>query len=365
MTRNECTRAVAGHNSRESWVNWTMESLFLKAAEPTASLVPAELTLEDYLNARQKLAYEAIYFPLGYPVRVISNSLRVLEAAGQNWNCFEPVFDGEPFEVVIEVRKGAESSGALPPEPVHTVKGPLLMNVADFDNFYIADIERGRAVGRVTPVTAGCPAYLHYHILEGATLSLIATTRAVAVHAACVRASGRGVLLCADSGEGKSTLAYAGARAGWTYVSDDSTYIPLHREDRLAIGNCHRIRFRPSGVELFPELAGYPITPRATGKPSLEVSTSKWPEIRTANASLIDHVVFLNRKCADTQELIPLRSATVWPWFTEHLIAPPETRSAQDAALSRLLSAAGVFELRYSDLGWAIDRINQLAQKGY
>jgi hypothetical protein len=360
--KNECARLAAYENNGEGWAAWAMDSLFLKTVGIAADPVPAELSMNDYLNARRKLVYEAMHFPLGYPVRVLSNSPRVLEAAEQSWSCFEPVFQGEPFELLIEVKAG--SSAQLPPEPVHMVKGPLLMQVADLNNFYIADMAQGRALGRVTPVTAGCPAYLRYHILEGAALSLIATARAVPVHAACVRACGRGVLFCADSGEGKSTLAYAGARAGWTYVTDDSTYVPLHREDRLAIGNCHRMRFRPSAVDLFPELAGYPLTPRVTGKPSVEVRTSQWPEIRTANATVIDHVVFLNRKNADTQELIPLRPAAVWPWFTQHLMAPPEIRAAQEAALSHLLDA-GVFELRYSDLGWAIDRINELAQKGY
>jgi len=339
-----------------------MDSLSANTVSGTASPAPAELSLKDYLNTRRKLGYEAMYFPLGYPVRVLSNSPLVLEAAEQSWSCFEPVFHGEPFELLIEVRAG--SADALPPEPVHTIKSPLLIQVADRDNFYIADMKQGRAMARVTPVTAACSAYLRYHFLEGATLSLIATTRAVPVHAACVRACGRGVLFCADSGEGKSTLAYAGARAGWTFVTDDSTYVLLYRDDRLAIGNCNQMRFRPSGVDLFPELAKYPITPRATGKPSVEVRTSQWPEIRTANATLIDHVIFLNRKYADTQELIPLRPASVWPWFTQHLMAPSETRAAQEAALSRLL-AAGVFELRYRNLEWAIDRINQLAQKGY
>jgi hypothetical protein len=74
--------------------------------------------------------------------------------------------------------------------------------------------------------------------------------------------------------------------------------------------------------------------------------------------------VFLNRRCADSRELVPLRASAVWPWFTQHLMSPPETRPAQEATLSRLLSA-GVFELYYSDLDWAIDRINQLATKGY
>lgn len=357
MSRNEC--APVGENLDQGPSAWPGKSLL----HTTSSSSMAELWLRDYLNTRRELACEAMHFPLGFPVRILSDSPRVMEAAEQSWGLFEPAFHGEPLELLINVRRGAGLSNTLPPEPAHMVKGSLLTQVADLDNFYIADLKRGRAMGRVTPVTANSPLYLRYHILEGAVLCLIATTRAVAVHAACVRVGGKGVLLCGDSGEGKSTLAYAGARAGWTYVSDDASYIPMYRNDRMAAGNCHKVRFRPSGVELFPELAGRQITPRAAGKPSIEVPMSEWPEIAIASATPIDYIVFLNRRYADTRELIPLRSSAVWPWFTEHLISPAETRDAQEAALARLLTA-GLFEIRYRDLEWAIERINQLTQKG-
>lgn len=361
MNRNDCIPATDHLN--EDRARWAMDSALLNIAGPTAHTA-AGLPLPGYLHARRNLAYQAMHFPLGFPVRILSNSPRVLEAAEESWGCFEPAFHSQPIELLLEVRAGSASGNALPPAPVHAVKGSLLQNVADMDNFFLADMTMGRAIGRVTPVTAGCSSYLRYYILEAAALSLIAAMRAVAVHAACVRIGGRGVLLCADSGEGKSTLAYAGARSGWTYVSDDSTYIPMHREDRLATGNCHAMRFRPSGVDLFPELAGRPLTPRATGKPSIEVCTSEWPEIVTARTTQIDHIVLLNRRYADTQELVPLRSEAVWPWFTQFLMSPPEIRPAQEAALAQLLSA-GVFELRYNDLAWAISRINELAQKGH
>ena len=351
----------------EDRARWAMDSSLLNlpaAAAQIATRIPTGIPLKEYLQARKNLACQAVYFPLGFPVRILSNSRRVLEAAEESWSCFEPAFHGQPLEYLLEVREGARPNDALPPTPVHTIHGPLLHYVADVDNFFIADLTMGRAIGRVTPVTAACSRYLRYHILEGAVLSLIAASRAVAVHAACVRVSGRGILLCADSGEGKSTLTYAGARSGWTFVSDDGAYIPMFRDDRLVIGNCHTMRFRPSGAQLFPELEGRPLTPRATGKPSIEIRTAEWPEIATASATQIDHVVLLNRRYADTQELVPLRPEAVWPWFTQFLISPPETRATQEAALAELLSA-GVFELRYNDLGWAIDRINQLAQKGH
>lgn len=322
-----------------------------------------ELPLTAYLHTRRRLKHEAIFFPLGYPVRIVSNSHRVLEAAEQSWKCFPVLFHGEPIEVLLEMKAAAGSGGALPPAPTHTLDGSLLIEVADMDNFFIADLKRGRAMGRITPAAAECPRYLRYFFLEAAALSMISNTRAIAVHGACVRANGKGMLLCGDSGEGKSTLAYAGARGGWTYVSDDATYIPMDREDRLAVGNCTQVRFRPSAVQLFPELAGRPITPRAAGKPSIEVRTSEWPHIETANITPVDHVVFLNRRYSETEELVKLHSSTAWPWFKRHLISPPEMRPRQEAAFARLLSA-GVFELRYRDLDWAIERINELAKKG-
>jgi len=359
MTRSEC--AHAGETDEGSCV--PLDSLVLEPGIATEYSWITELPLQEYLRSRRTLDNERIYFPLGYPVSVACNSDLVLEAADQSWSDFQAMFHDEPLAFQLEVKTGAKLSDALPPSPTHMLQGSLLLQMADRENFFIADLKRGRAMGRVTPGAAACPRYLRYFFLEAAALSMISARRAVAVHGACVRAGGKGVLLCGDSGEGKSTLAYAGAREGWTYVSDDATYIPIDREDRLAIGNCTRVRFRPSGVTLFPELAGRPITPRAAGKPSIEVLTSEWPEIATASATRVDHIVFLNRRFADTQDLVPLRTSSVLPWFKQHLISPPELRPAQESTLDRLLSA-GVFELRYRDLGWAIERINELARKG-
>ena len=361
MAKTECARA--GDMAIGSGAAWEMSSSLLELRTAMVDAPPTQLPMGEYARVRRTLRHEAFFFPLGFPVRVVSNSHRVLDAAAQSWSSFGAEFPGEPVEILLEVRTQAASSDALPPAPGHIIIGSLLFEVADADNFFIADLKTGRAMGRVTPGAVACQSYLRYFFLEAPALSMISNTRAIAVHGACVRAGGKGILLCGDSGEGKSTLAYAGARAGWTYLSDDATYIPMDREDRLALGNSTQVRFRPSAAELFPELAGRAITPRAAGKPSIEVRTSEWPELATANATRVDHVIFLNRRHAESQELVPMRPLTVWPWFRQHLISPPEMRPRQEAALSQLLSG-GLFELRYRDLGWAINRINELARKG-
>ena len=360
MIRNEvATMATVA----EDWSSAEpVDSVFPDVANLIAGSAPTELPLKNYLKTRRRLHYEAMYFPLGYPVRVLSNSPEVLAAAEQSWNPFHPVFHREPLEVLLDVKPDAGSDHTLPPAPTHMLKGSLALEVADVNNYIIADLKKGRAFGRVTETTARSSKYLRYHFLEAATFCMLAALRVAGIHAACVRVRGKGVLLCGDSGDGKSTLAFAGARTGWTYVTDDASYIPLDRGDRLVVGNCNQVRFRPSAAALFPELAGRPITPRAAGKPSIEVRMTEWPHIATASATFVDHVVFLNRKCVDTEDLIPLRPSAVWPWFKQHLLST-ESLPAQEAAVSRLLGA-GVSELRYRDSGWAIERINQLVMKG-
>lgn len=361
MKGNESTYVCPG--AEDQCAAGPIDSLLLMVANTSASSAPAEVPLKSYVNARTKLKYEGEYFPLGYPVRVLSNSPEVIAAAHQSWGMFTPIFRGQPLEILIDVKSGAGTNHAIPPAPVHMFRGPLLLHVADIDNFIIADMNKGRTLGRVTETTARSAKYLRYHFLEGAALCMISNLRAVPVHAGCVRVGDKGVLLCGDSGDGKSTLTYAGSRQGWTYITDDASYLPLDRQDRMVLGNCNQVRFRPSAAELFPELAGHAITPRAAGKPSIEVPTSEWPHLATANSACVDYIVFLSRKCADTHALIPVPALRVRAWFKQHLLATAETRPAQEATLERLLTAP-IYELRYQDLGWAIDRINQLAVRG-
>jgi hypothetical protein len=171
------------------------------------------------------------------------------------------------------------------------------------------------------------------------------------------------MLLCGDSGVGKSSLAYAGVRAGWTFVCDDSSYLLLDSADPMVIGDAHKFRFRNSGVNLFPELEGRPITPRASGKPSIEVPVAEFPGLKTSESTNVEYIVFLNRRSQSADGLVPLSRSSVLSWFMQHITAASQCRSAQEAAIDRLLSVP-IFELRYRDLDWAVERLERLAATG-
>jgi len=328
---------------------------------PDIDTVPIIAT-EDPVLSNASLPFSITCFPLGFPVEIATNSPAVLAAARQSWGLFRPRFPHPPLKLRLGVSSDPDGS-PVPPEPVTRARGHLMSHVADAYNFVHCDLNTGFAFGWITPQTAESTPYLRYHILEAAVLCMVATLRATPLHAACVSVAGHGMLLCGDSGAGKSSLAFAGARAGWTFTCDDASSLPMDRDDRMVIGNCHQIRLRDSGVQLFPELEGRGITPRVTGKPSIEIPTSELSGFITSESAIVDFIVFLNRCDVEKPELVPLMRETARSWFNHVPYGTPAVHAAQQASIRNLLEVP-TFELRYTDLDWAVERLNTLARTG-
>lgn len=309
-----------------------------------------------------ELPLRAVYFPLGFPLEVFSNSSTVMTAADRSWKHFQPKFTDPPLELRIQVVDDREGV-ALPPAPACTMQWNILLHVADARNFLVCDLRNGRSFGSITQMTAESSLYLRYYFLEGAVLSMMTALRAAPIHAACISTLGSGMLLCGDSGAGKTSLAYAGARSGWIFVSDDASYLPLGRKDRLVVGNHYQIRFRNLAVELFPELKRHPVTPRVAGKPSIEVPTSELTGLVTSDSATIEYVIFLNRYASE-DALTVLSKDYALEWFKQWCYtAPDEVQKIQHAALEHLLTVP-IYELRYRDPGWAVQRLERLAAMG-
>ena len=318
----------------------------------------------DPLLAFAALPYAAEFYPHGFPASIRSNSPAVLDAAAQSWEGLGKRFDETPIELRCLVSAGAAAQ--LPPPPVTRAQGHLEASVADAENFWSGDLAKGFASAWVTEAVATNAEYFRYHFLEAMAYGLLDTLHLVAIHAGCVALDGRGVLLAGDSGAGKSSLAYACARRGWTYVSDDASSLVRRDAGRTVLGNPRLLRFRETAGALFPEFRRLAERRRANGKLTIEVRTESLPAIRTAAECRVDYIVFLNRRDARAGQakLLPtpkqeaLRRLSFTPW-------PRELRTAEErrAAVERLLDA-GIYELRYRDLDAAVDRLQQLVCGG-
>lgn len=301
------------------------------------------------------------FFPLGFPVEIRTNSEEIFPHCERKWGAFEKRFDTQP--VVAEIHVIESDSNECPPRPTYRFLQQMMAMVADANNFCTAEFPRGRTRMVVSTAALRHPAYLRQVFLDCAAACQIGTAHTTPIHAACVAFQGAGVLLCGDSGAGKSSLAYACARAGWEYVTDDTSYLLHCAGDRTVIGDCHKLRFRPSAVGIFPELAGIEIVPRILGRPSIELPTAMIHNIKRLERTRAEFVVFLNRRAQGAPELVQYRPDVARHYMRQVLFGSPETLARQYAAVDRLL-AANVFELRYQSLEWAEWRLRLLVRDG-
>jgi len=307
------------------------------------------------------------FYPLGFPVIVRTNSTGILAQAEELWRHFKLRFEIEPIMIDIHVSGDPHESIECPPTPEFKMILPLLINVADGRHYSLIDLAEGRSQIVLSKASEEHKRYLSYFFIDAAALGQIAGRHATPVHAACVEWKGHGVLLCGESGAGKSTLAYACARAGWKYMTDDATFLVhgpnCHELERIVTGNCHKVRFRPSAAGLFPEIEGLPITPRAAGKPSIELSTTDALNLECIQSTTVDYLVFLNREQPGKQRLRAYSREKARAFLRQVVYGTPDRLDAHYTTLERLLTAE-VFELCYGDLDWAIERLSRLVEKG-
>lgn len=318
----------------------------------------------DPLLAAVEMPFWGVYYPFGFPARIETNSRSVLMAAEANWARGKLRFEEPPVLLRVVVSDGPARE--CPDKPVYRAQRNLLHLVADRENFGCCDLDRGFGAAWLNSTVAAETDYLRYCFLEGMAASMIESLYLVSLHAACVARDGSGVLLSGDSGAGKSSLAYACARRGWTYVSDDCSSMVRRMNTRSVIGAPDIVRFRENASTLFPEIGGRKPRIHANGDPSIEIRTSEFPGIETAFESAVDHIVFLNRGpqhgagaqlvARPREEARRQLNPVVWP-------AELASSAEREAAVERMLSA-GIYELRYRDLDPAVERLEELARRG-
>ena len=306
----------------------------------------------------EDLPFTERFYPFGFPADVRTNSHRVLEQFAHLWGKFYRERDTQPIRCDVQLVEGVASE--IPLAPTYRLMLPLMTVVADGDNYCIVDLDRAQAKISLSLAALRQPLYARYFFLA-LPACCVATRYATPVHAACVALSGRGVLLCGDSGTGKSTLAYACARSGWTYVSDDGSYIVNGGEHRLVTGNCHQIRFRPSAANIFPELQDLEVTPRAAGKPSIELSTALMNHICCSQTTQANFVVFLSRRPDGPAELVSFSREMARQSMRQVLYGSAASLARQYEEIENVLTAQ-VFELRYSILEAAVDRLRSMVE---
>jgi len=332
----------------------------MAAGEPAIIGAQPSRRPQDEVLCDMSLPLRGVFYPLGYSIEIMTNSPAVLSAANESFGHVRSPRGHTPLQIRLGVVGGR--SAACPPEPTRREFDSLYSLVADVDNQALLDLATGTNFTWVTDAAVDNGLYFRSNFLEKAVYLLLGASVVTDIHAACVSKNGKGVLLCGDSGAGKTTLAYACARSGWTYTSDDTSYLINNVESPRVIGHSHRVRFRPSAKQLFQELESRAVTPRMEGKPSIEVPISELPVKETAAEVEVHCILYLDRQPSARGELTRLPSGTASRRAGDALYSAGQIRAKHIENLESLRDIP-TYELKYRDLESAIEALESLMRR--
>jgi hypothetical protein len=344
---------VSAKNPRDNIMgsNLSRQEIDQSTFQPTLSKPQNELLCNMDLPLRRT------FYPLGFAVDIMTNDPEVLGAADESFG-HRRLRHGSAG---LQIRIGVSGNGdaPCPPEPTRREYNHLYSLVADTENQALLDLRTFTNFVWLNRSALKNRLYLRHNFLEKVVYLLLGASVVTDLHAGCVSKNGKGILLCGDSGAGKTTLSYACARAGWTYTSDDTSYLINRFGVPRVIGHSHRVRFRPAAKELFPELEHRDITPRMEGKASIEVPMEELPRIDAATEATVSSIVYLNRYSGANAALISLPERTATERMCKELYSAGEIRTKHEKVLEKLASIP-TFELQYCELDQAIDKLELL-----
>jgi hypothetical protein len=320
----------------------------------------AESPIRDPLCFMAPLQYVTRVFPYGFPVDIAANSLDAIEAARESWGAYLPRFDRPPICVHVLVSEG---NSVRPPEPVVRGQRHLISWVADRENFAVIDREQRFGYSCVTSATVADRVFFRWHFLDSLIHLLLELNYITSLHAACVAWEGAGVLLFGESGAGKSTVSYACARHGWTYISDDASSIVWGSQ--TVLGHPHRFRFRADAPEVFPELRGLTVGHAMGRKPTMEAPTANLP-IRTAPDCRVERIVFLDRCAAPHKDrragMDRMHTDEVRRRLVQGMPVLDPVLEPQRMSLIELIAKMPAFEIHYEHFEDAVRLLEEMIQ---
>ncbi len=311
----------------------------------------------DPLGFECPLPLGAMYYPLGFPMELASNHQAVLDLARQRFECFRA--RRESPKILVEVRVEADGDGSLP-RPSFRGRASLLSIYSDGRNFATCDLRGGYAFANVsechlTSISGFAPAFL-----DAIVYSLLVYRRLTAIHAAAICRGGRGLLLCAPPGTGKSVMAYACAKRGWTFLSDDAVYLESTNSPARVLGKPSGVRLKESASSLFPELGDHPRTPDAHGEPHFELCSADLSDLSTAEECDAVRLVFLKRRHEEPVVCRPVSSDEAFRRLSADMPSYGEAVRTRHALAVRRLLQAPACELVYSEAVSAIPVLESL-----
>jgi hypothetical protein len=235
-----------------------------------------------------------------------------------------------------------ESSDAAAREP--HFRGLHHVVTASFgrSNVFVFDILRRTLSASVSEAIAGDERFWKEKLIP-ITLGVLGSALGlVPVHCACLELNGEGLLIAGVSGAGKSTLSVALSKNGFSYVSDDWTYICRLGDGIVAHGTSAPVKLLPDAVEHFQSLQSRSLQKSMNGEWAYKVDITEAFGAQVERACEPRWLVFLERTQQAKALFTPISSKEARSYVSSSVERlPPQLHEAvamREQTIERLAS---------------------------
>jgi hypothetical protein len=313
-----------------------------------------------YLAAPTGTPHEVWFRPMGLAVRLVTDSPEILAAAAAAFGGYGTDLEEVPADAAdATFRLFAHSVDDAPGAPLLRVDGPLVYQTAGRGATLVIDRAAGAAFGYFSPAALADPPFFRWHFLDLALFFFLEERGFLGLHGAALARDGRGLLLRAPSGQGKSTLTYAAARRRFQAVAEDVVWIA---PDAGALwGMPWAFHLLPDAVHLFPELDGRALVRQLNGEEKIAVDLESLRPGSTAPSAAPAGVILLRRRPGGRSRLENVSPASVWEeWLAGGASRESEVPGYEERARA-LLAGRPVHRLELGDdLEEALDLLEGL-----
>lgn len=246
------------------------------------------------------------FLPMGLACDVQSDSAAILAAARRSLGGFGAPRPGVGAALTLRLRQLDGGVAGVPVAPSLRRSGRQVEVAAPCGSRLVIDQGAGQARGAISRAVLADAPFFRWHYLELALSFLLEARGFLGVHGAAVAERGRGLLLRAPSGQGKSTLAYAAARRRFQAVAEDVVWIDTRH--RRWWGTPWSFHLLPDARRLFPELAGCAAVRQVNGEEKLPVDLEAVRPGSTAPSAEPGAVVLLERRAGAPSRLVAAAS---------------------------------------------------------
>lgn len=262
---------------------------------------------KSFIESSSQPLAEAWFQPMGFHLHVVANNPAILEAAEASFRGFGPPQPASSPDFTFRLFEHELDEGQLNP-PVFRMEGPLLYQTSGRDSTLVADLVDGFAYGYFSATTLSNLPFFRWHFLDLAFFMMLEAKGLMGVHGSALVKNGKAILLRAQSGGGKTTLAYAGARSRFQALAEDVVW--LDHRCNCWWGVPWFFHLLPDAKNLFPELAPYQPIIQTNGELKLEVNLEKIRPGSTVVSAQPGAVVLVERLAGGQSRLESLDSTT-------------------------------------------------------